>query len=130
MTNEQLLLSISEMLDQKINPIQKDISEIKTQMVQLDGRISNIEDTVNNDVLPRISSIEDTIDHDVLPRIKRIEIRQENDVLPRLSTIEACYTSTYDRYKRGADDCESMKEDISTLKQVVAEHSIILKRIS
>lgn len=44
--------------------------------------------------------------------------------------IEACYTSTYDRYKTSVEDHETMKEDISNLKQVVAKHSEQLQKIS
>ncbi len=47
----------------------------------------------------------------------------DNELLPRLSTIESCYTSTYDRYKDNVETYESMKQDISIIKKVVAEHS-------
>lgn len=37
-------------------------------------------------------------------RVKKIEVDLlENNVIPRLNTLEACYTSTYDRYKDNAD---------------------------
>ncbi len=82
MTENELLLAISDMLD----PIREDIQEMKS-------------------------------------RVKKIEIMQENELLPRLSTIESCYTSTYDRYKDNVETYESMKQDISIIKKVVAEHS-------
>ena len=81
MTENELLLAISDMLD----PIREDIQEMKS-------------------------------------RVKKIEIMQENELLPRLSTIESCYTSTYDRYKDNVETYESMKQDISIIKKVVAEH--------
>ena len=89
MTDNELLLAISNMLD----PIKEDIQEIKT-------------------------------------RVKKIEITQENEILPRLNTIESCYTSTYDRYKDQVETYESMKQDISIIKKVVAEHSEKLQKIS
>lgn len=89
MTDNELLLAISNMLD----PIKEDIQEIKT-------------------------------------RVKKIEITQENEILPRLNTIESCYTSTYDRYKDNVDTYESMKQDISIIKKVVAEHSEKLQKLA
>lgn len=89
MTDNELLLAISNMLD----PIKDDIQEIKD-------------------------------------RVKKIELTQENMILPRLNTIESCYTSTYDRYKDNVETYESMKQDISIIKKVVAEHSEKLQKIS
>lgn len=89
MTDNELLLAISNMLD----PIKEDIQEIKT-------------------------------------RVKKIEITQENEILPRLNTIESCYTSTYDRYKDQVETYESMKQDISIIKKVVAEHSEKLQKLA
>ncbi len=89
MTDNELLLAISNMLD----PIKEDIQDIKD-------------------------------------RVKRIELTQETVVIPRLNTIETCYTSTYDRYKDNVETYESMKQDISIIKKVVAEHSEKLQKIS
>lgn len=89
MTDNELLLAISNMLD----PIREDIQEIKT-------------------------------------RVKKIEITQENETLPRLNTIESCYTSTYDRYKDNVETYETMKQDLSIIKKVVAEHSEKLQKLA
>ncbi len=89
MTDNELLLAISNMLD----PIREDIQEIKT-------------------------------------RVKNIEITQENEILPRLNTIESCYTSTYNRYKDNVETYEAMRQDISIIKKVVAEHSERLQKLA
>lgn len=89
MTDSELLLAISNMLD----PIKEDIQDIKE-------------------------------------RVKKIELTQENMVLPRLNTIESCYTSTYDRYKDNVETYEAMKQDISIIKRVVAEHSEKLQKLA
>ncbi len=91
MTDNELLLAISDMMDKK-----------------LDARLNPIES-----------------------RIKRIEVDLlENNVIPRLNTIESCYTSTYDRYKDSVDDYEAIKQDISIIKKVVAEHSEKLQKLA
>ncbi len=91
MSDNELLLAISEMMDKK-----------------LDARLNPIEN-----------------------RIKRIEVELlENRILPQLNTIQSCYTSTYDRYKDSVEDYESMKQDISIIKKVVAEHSEKLQKLA
>lgn len=96
MTDNELLLAISNMLD----PIRNDMQSIKQDI------------------------------QEIKTRVKKIEITQENEILPRLDTIESCYTSTYDRYKDNVDTYESMKQDISIIKKVVAEHSEKLQKLA
>lgn len=64
-------------------------------------------------------------------RLKRIEVDLlENNVVPRLNTIEACYTSTYDRYKNYAEKMEAAFADIEIMKKVIAEHSEKLQKLA
>ena len=87
--------------------------------------ISNTLDPIRNDM----QSIKQDI-QEIKTRVKKIEITQENEILPRLNTIESCYTSTYDRYKNQVETYESMKQDISIIKKVVAEHSEKLQKLA
>ena len=68
MTDNELLLAISALLDKKFQPVRADIQLLKQQ--------------------------------------------NENDILPRLQNIEACYTSTYNRYKSSISQIEEMQADI------------------
>lgn len=43
--------------------------------------------------------------------------------MPRLNTIEACYTSTYDKYKDSVEKYEALQADNEVMKQVIMEHS-------
>lgn len=90
MTDNELLLAMSDMLDKKL----------KSNLAPLENRLTNIELTL------------------------------ENNILPRLQNIESCYTSTYERYKNYADKMEAAFEDIELLKKVVSDHSEKLKKIS
>lgn len=86
-----------------------------------------------NEILLALSNMLEPIKNDlqdIKKRVKKIELTQENNILPRLQNIEACYTSTYDRYKDSIEDYETMKQDISILKKVVTEHSEKLQKIS
>ena len=67
---------------------------------------------------------------EVKARVKKIELTQENIILPRLDTIESCYTTTYDKYKESVETYESIKQDMSIVKRVIAEHSETLQKIS
>ncbi|RKI63182.1 hypothetical protein D7V82_20920, partial [bacterium 1xD8-6] len=103
MTDNELLLAISDMMDKKLNHITKDVQEVKKDIKVLKTEVENID-----------------------IRVKNIELNQETKVLPRLNTIESCYTSTYDRYKDSVEDYEAIKQDVSIMKKVIQEHSIKL----
>ena len=94
MTDNELLLAISDMLDKKLdarlNPME---NYMKNQFEKLNNEVTNIKLTL------------------------------ENDIRPRLNTIESCYTDTYNRYKDHADKMEAAFVDIDLLKKVVSEHS-------
>lgn len=90
MTDNELLLAISDMLDNKL----------KTNLAPIENRLTNIELTL------------------------------ENNILPRLQNIESCYTSTYERYKNYADRMQAAFDDIEIMKKVIAEHSEKLQKIS
>ncbi|MBU9725278.1 hypothetical protein, partial [Diplocloster modestus] len=80
--------------------------------------ISSLRQEVKQD----ISSLK----HDVLV----LKLDNENDIIPRLQNIESCYISTYNRYKSSVETYDTMEADIKMLKEVVAEHSAKLQKIS
>lgn len=86
MTDNELLLAMSDMLDKKLKPIKDDIQLLKLQ--------------------------------------------NENEILPRLQNIEACYTSTYNRYKSGVSQIDAIQSDIDVMKNVIMEHSEKLQKFA
>lgn len=86
MTDNELLLALSDLLDKKLQPIKDDVLLLKLQ--------------------------------------------NENDILPRLQNIEACYTSTYNRYKSGVSQIEAMQADIDVMKSVIREHSEKIQKLA
>ena len=124
MTDNEVLLSLSRMIE----PIRNKISEMCDDITKMHGDITEMRGDITEmrgDITEMKSDIAD-----IKTRLKKVEVVQENVILPRLETIEACYTSTYDRYRRGADDFEMMKQDMEIVKKVVAEHSVKLQMIS
>ena len=125
MTDNELLLAISNMMDNKLDsrlkPIEEDIKSLKSDVSSLKSDVFSLKSDVTS------------LKGDVLKlnnELHNVKLFQENVLLPRLNTIEACYTSTYDRYKKYADRMEANFDDTELLKKVVTEHSEKLQKIS
>ena len=139
MTNNEMLLAISDMMDKKLQtelrPIKEDIRDmkadiqnVKAEIVDMKVDIQNVKDEMQNvkkDIVNMKSDIQ-KLQSDV----RKISLCQENIILPRLCTIESCYTDTYKRYNNYADRMERAFDDIELIKKVVNEHSEKLQKIS
>lgn len=140
LTNEDLL-ALSQMMDIKLQPIEKHLvriedrlTRVETKMDDLETKVDNLEIKVNN-LETRVSKLE--LDakslHSELALIKRdvkqVRVCQETKMIPRLSNIEACYLDTSIRYQESADKVDVVCEDVQLLKKVVGEHSEKLKKI-
>lgn len=133
MTENELLLAISHMMDQKLKcelqPIKNDLQTVKNE-VQL---VKNEVQLVKED-LQAVKDKVQTVEHDlqavknevqtVKDDVRHMKLYQENIIMPRLNTIESCYTDTYSRYRNYSDKMESAFEDMELLKKVVSEHSM------
>lgn len=134
MTDQQILKSMSEMLDMKLEQKMQRMEDKVDKKLQdfgdrVDEKLQNFENRVDEKLLAmegRLSSSIDRLD----TRLRKVELTQENEILPRLQNIESCYLSTYQRYAKGVEQIETMQTDVHVLKQVVAEHSRILQKIS
>ena len=60
----------------------------------------------------------------------QMKLFQENVMMPRLRTIEACYLSTYEKYKNSAEGYEALQADNELMKQVIMEHSAQLQKLA
>ena len=119
MSNNELLLSISDMLDQKLQPIEK-------RMDALDQKIDNVEKKLNakiDNIEESLSTRMDCMEYNLKGDIHLIHLKFENIIEPRLNEIESCYISTFKRYQQTSDKLQSMETDLSVLKSVVQEHS-------
>ena len=130
MTDTELLLAISNMLDSKLKselqPFKNELTrELQTIRSELAGELQDIRSELAGK-LQDIRSELQTLKNDqqsLRAEVHSIKLYQENIILPRLATIEACYIDTYNRYKDYTDKMDATFEDIALLKQVVAEHS-------
>ena len=114
------LLAISQMmeemldrkLDARLKPIEHELKVLKAEVDGLKAEVDGLKKEVDT----------------LKTEIHQIKLFQENIIMPRLNDIEACYTSTYQRYKDHADRMEQTYEDVALLKKVVASHSEMLQR--
>jgi len=114
MTDKELLLAISNMMDVKLKPINARIDA-------LERRIDAVEKNLN----ARIDAVEsriDAVEMNLNARIDRTNQLLENQVLPRLNEIETCYLSTYERYQQGVEKIEQLQLDVEVIKDVLIEH--------
>ena len=123
MTHEELLSAITNI----ITPLREDVGNLKEDVQELKENVGNLKEDVQ-ELKENVQDLENDV-QDIKVRVKKIELAQENEILPRLNTIESCYTATYDRYRNSIDEYEAMKQDITVVKTVVAEHSEKLQKI-
>ncbi len=103
-----------QLMHNDIHELRTDVQGLKTDVQGLKTDVQELKEDVQ----------------ELKVRVEKIELTQENVILPRLQNIESCYLSTYERYKNSVDDYETIKQDVSLLKIVVAEHSEKLQEIS
>nr|WP_300797341.1 hypothetical protein [uncultured Acetatifactor sp.] len=143
------LLAISQMmeemldrkLDARLKPIEHELKVLKAEVKDLKGEVKGLKAEVDglkakvDGLKGEVKGLKAEVDGlkaevDTLKtEIHQIKLFQENIIMPRLNDIEACYTSTYQRYKDHADRMEQTYEDVALLKKVVASHSEMLQRV-
>ena len=142
MTDNELVLFISELLDKKLKPIDSKFEKIEAKLEEIETRLEKVE-TRLEEIQTRLEKVETRLEEletrleeletrleELETRVKKLELLHETDVLPRVSTIEECYISTYERYKENVEHIEAMRTDIDIIKRVLVEHSEKLKKIS
>lgn len=143
MTNNELLLAMSDMMDAKLKPIYVKLDRLEERMGGLEERMDRLEERMDaleervDRLEERVGSLEirvvkleervGSLESRVVKlehHVKRIEVDiLENNVVRRLNTIEAYYVETSKRYQASADYMEGVRADVSVLKLVVQDHS-------
>ena len=128
MTNEELLVAMSNMMDQrldeKLEPLKKDMSEVKDRVTNIENRVTNIENRVTN-IENRVTDMETQITN-IKDRVTIIELNIENDIRPGIITLCDAYGTQFDRYSISIESHEKMKTDIEVMKSIVSRHFDLL----
>ncbi len=121
LTNDDLL-AISQLLDVKlkaeIQPIKNEIQSVKNEIQSVKAELQGEIQFVKADL------------YSVKAEIHQIKLFQENTIMPQLNTIQACYTSTYNRYKDSVEGYERLEADNELMKQIIMEHSRKLQKLA
>ena len=132
MTDNELLLALSGMLDKKLKaelqPIKNELQTMKDDIADMKGEIAGMKGEIA-DIRNEIASIKSNM-LIMQNEIRQIKLCQENIILPRLDTIESCYSDTFNRYRTYADKMDSVFEDVELLKTVVTHHSEKLQKLA
>lgn len=126
MGNNELLLAISDMMDQKLDAINV---RMDTMENKLTAKIDAVESKLSADIHALDAKIND-VDKRLSADIKKINLSLENIVVPRISHIEQCYLDTSERYIIETGRINGLTTDVQVLKSVVQEHGERLKKIS
>lgn len=125
LTNDDLL-AISQLLDVKLKA---EIQPIKNEIQNLKGEIQAVKteiQAVKADLQAEIQAVR----ADLQTQILQMKLFQENVMMPRLNTIEACYLSTYNRYKDSVEGYEALQADNALMKNIIMEHSDKLQKLA
>lgn len=151
MDNKELLLAISDIIDQKLDAIDVKMETMENRLSAdiraLDAKIDTVEsklsadiraldakiDTVENRLSADIRALDakiDAVDERLSKDIRTINVSLENVVIPRISHIEQCYLATSERYINETGRINGLVADVQVIKSVVQNHSEQLKMIS
>ncbi len=133
MTNNELLLEISNMMDVKIGTLHQTVrDEMKEMESSFHGEITGLKSELQSE-MAEIKHEMVGMQHEMAGMkadIRALKIQNENDIIPRLQNIESCYVDTSKRFYMELGQMEDLKQDVEVLKKVVAEHSERLQKIS
>lgn len=141
MSDNELLLAISDIVGKNSKALERRIDRVE---VSLNKRIDEVEASLSNkieEVDKRLSSKIDEVDKRLSNKIDEVDkrlsndvhsvlLRMENIIEPRLNNIESCYTSTYEKYKDGAEKIETLEMNIAVVQSVVKEYGIKLNALT
>ena len=124
MTDNELLLAMSEMMKSQMEPFKEEMREMITETVK--SEMEPFKEEVREMITETVKTEIEPLEKDV----KEMKLLIENDVLPRLQNIESCYVTTYEIFRNKAEQIDTMQTDVDMLKLVVTEHSEKLQKIS
>lgn len=132
MTNNELLLAMSDLLDEKLDvrlkPLEKDVRAITVEVESIKEEVSAVKEEVSS-VKEEVESIKEEISA-VKEEQARMNLIIENEIRPSVHLLAENYVPAAKRYESASLEIDEMQADIEMLKKVVSDHSEKLKKIS
>ena len=110
MTDNELLLAISSMMDERFDRVYARMDKMDSRMDQMDNRISEMDSRLEQ-------------------KIENIRIHLENETDKKIQLLAENYVPAAKRYEQQSEKNEDMRNDIELLKKVVREHTERLERL-
>ena len=146
MTNDELLLAMSDMMDTKLagalRPVREDIAELKTDVAGLKTDVAVLQADVENlktgmaKLETGVAKLENGVAkleigmQKLDDRVTKIELHLENVTDRNIKILAENYVPATKRFEEVTLQIPDMQCDIEVLKNVMAEHSILLGKIS
>lgn len=146
MTNDELLLAMSDMMDTKLAgalwPVREDIAELKTDVAGLKTDVAVLQADVENlktgmaKLETGVAKLENGVAkleigmQKLDDRVTKIELHLENVTDRNIKILAENYVPATKRFEEVTLQIPDMQCDIEVLKNVTAEHSILLGKIS
>ena len=99
--------------------MREDLTSVKEEVTSVREDLTSVKEEVTS-IKKDVTSLKKDV-RELKDSVTKLEITQENEILPRLKEIESCYLDTYKRYQEGNDDIESLKVDVTTIKNYLAK---------
>ena len=137
MDNNELLLAISDMMDQKLDSVYVRMDTMENRLeAKIDAKINALDAKINAldaKIDAKINALDakiDAVDERLSQGIRDINVTLENVVIPRINHIEQCYLDTSERYIKETGRINGLVADVQVIKSVVQNHSEQLRKIS
>lgn len=149
MSNEEMLMAMSNLLDVKLAPMQADIRELKSDVKELRSDVDGLKADVKelrSDVDGLKADVEElrsdmdivktkvdtlTIEMaDTRKRLQRLELLYETQMIPKMNILAENYVPAAQRFLVVAESIEHMQSDIHIMKKVIREHSKALEQLA
>lgn len=153
MTNNELLLAMSDLLDEKLDvrlkPLEKDVRAITVEVESIKEEISFVKEEVSSvkeeveSIKEEVSSVKEEVESikgeisavkEEVGAVKEEQARMnliiENEIRPSVHLLAENYVPAAKRYESASLEIDEMQADIEMLKKVVSDHSEKLKKIS
>lgn len=142
MKDHELLNAISDMMDDKLEPLKTDISDLKTSVSNLESDVAGLKTDVaglKTDVSglktdveslkTSVSNLESDVSEmktdisELKTRVTKLEVDNETIIIPGINELRSAYNSEFDKYQISIKDHERLVTDVDALKTVVPHHS-------
>ena len=136
MSDNELLLAVSDMMDKKLKPIHEQMGKMETHMDNMETSMDKMETRMDN-IETRMDNVEinmDNLETRMMSHMNngfaKIYNILENEIRPDIKLLAENFLPAATRFEKSTMEIEDMQSDIELLKKVVVEHSEKLQKIS